>query len=103
MPILNIMALHPIIVAIFQPGPKWWTDRPTDQHFQPLSHAATKKKKRQSHTNTSVLEISQEPTCTLINPIWGHNPQIEKLWPTVVQNIADYETFWVQNVLHVAL
>ncbi len=42
----NFMAIHPVDVKIFQSGPKWLTDKQTDQHCRPLKLATMANAKR---------------------------------------------------------
>ncbi len=41
MSVQNFMAVHPVVVEIFQSGPKWWINCPTKRHWHPCSHAAS--------------------------------------------------------------
>ncbi len=40
----NFMAMHPIVVEIFQSGPKWWTDQPTPPCVEPYYEPYVTKK-----------------------------------------------------------
>ncbi len=44
------MKIHPLVVEIFQSGPKWRTNQLTDQHCHPESHNVSGAKKQYSET-----------------------------------------------------
>ncbi len=64
MSVQTFMAIHPVVVEIFQSEPKWWTDWPTHQHYSPWSHGA-------SMAKMSVLNANECFYCTyweVLNP-----------------------------------
>jgi len=48
---------HPVVVELFQSGPKWWTDRTTDRLYQPQSHTASMAENIESHPHMLSLYL----------------------------------------------
>ncbi len=47
------MAVHPIVIEIFQSGPKWWTNRQTNIAI----HRAARRAKNISHTQNGIINL----------------------------------------------